>query len=69
MAVRRHIGPVMVMMTVMAVDLHLFQTYGISPIVSMRFSPSEPASAQFFAVTSAAVPVPVPGSRSTSINF
>jgi len=35
MAVRRHIGPVMVMMTVMAVDLHLFPTYGIDLIVSI----------------------------------
>jgi hypothetical protein len=36
MAVRRHIGPVMVMMTVMAVNLHLSKTYGIDLIVSMK---------------------------------
>jgi hypothetical protein len=35
MAVRRHIGPVMVMMTMMAVNLHLFPTYGIDLIVSI----------------------------------
>jgi hypothetical protein len=35
-AVRRHIGPVMVMMTVMAVALHLFQRYGIDLIVSIE---------------------------------
>ena len=34
MAVRRHIGPVMVMMTVMAVNLHLLQSYGKGEIVS-----------------------------------
>ena len=38
MAVRRHIGPVMVMMTVMAVDLHLFPTYGINPMVSIAMA-------------------------------
>ncbi len=36
MAVRRHIGPVMVMMTVMAVNLHLLPTYGIDPTLSIR---------------------------------
>jgi len=36
MAVRRHIGPVMVMMTMMAVNLHLSPTYGIDLIVSIR---------------------------------
>jgi hypothetical protein len=34
MAVRRHIGPVMVMMTVLAMDLHLFQNYGMDEFVS-----------------------------------
>ena len=36
MAVRRHIGPVMVMMTMMAVNLHLLKRYGIDLIVSIK---------------------------------
>jgi hypothetical protein len=34
-AVRRHFGPVMVMMTMMAVALHLSQRYGIDLMVSI----------------------------------
>jgi hypothetical protein len=60
MAVRRHIGPVMVMMTMMAVDLHLSPTYVIVLTLSIGRYPD-----QFLAVSVATVP----GSRITSISL
>ena len=61
MAVRRHIGPVMVMMTVMAVNLHLLQRYGIDLVVSIV----NPTTRQLLTISVD----PVGGSLITSISL